>query len=295
MQRLRQLTFESIPTISAIYFALLQSGYDYYEIERNQEQIAWLRRFADTTEHLPYWEKVHQNTCKVYSYWPRAAILETASFFLSPDNSGFRDYDALYARIMSAGNIADHERDQCLWDWMKDFPKAIDGVLASASFQRYLEWEQEWISKQNELYAHELHKIQSCLEMCVTRYKSPVQEMQIVINPIKCVYSSDYHLIGNRFVFCSGSFRVDSVIHEFLHHVVHPVVIEQADAVLAENRKYPGVDISYYLLEERVGILNAFEEYAVRALTEDMMVEHFPENMSIYLAALLHEIPYQKI
>ena len=34
MQTAEQITISNIPEISAIYFALLQSGYDYYTMER---------------------------------------------------------------------------------------------------------------------------------------------------------------------------------------------------------------------------------------------------------------------
>lgn len=122
--------------------------------------------------------------------------------------------------------------------------------------------------------------------MCVSKYGSPVHDIQIVINPIKCVYSADYHLDKNCFIFCSGAFRAESVIHEFLHHVVHPVVVEIADMVLANKRAYPGIDESYYLSGSKAGQLNAFEEYVVRTLTTDVMNGIYPDELISYLKEL---------
>ncbi len=139
-----------------------------------------------------------QNTCEVYPYWPRAAILEAASFYLSPDRSHIRDYDALRNQIMNAANIADRERDQRLWDWIADFPIAPSKVLACDAFKNYLKWEQKWLAAQNTKHETTFWVIKNCLDVCVSKYGSPVQDIQIVVNPIKCVYSADFHMDGNR-------------------------------------------------------------------------------------------------
>lgn len=287
MNSAKQITISNTPEISAIYFALLQCGYDYYAVDRSQEHNSYIQGYIGLEDIPPFFAGVKQDTCEVYPYWPRAAVLETASFYLWPDHLQFRDYDAFREHIMAAGNIADHERDQKLWDWLADFPTALSKVLASDAFHNYLKWEQKWIATQNSNHGTELWLIKKCLDVCVSRYGSPVRDVQIIVNPIKCVYSSDYHLDGNRFIFSSGAFRADSVIHEFLHHVVHPVVMKIADMVMANKRTYPGIDESYYLSGDDAGQLNAFEEYAVRTLTTDIMDGNFPDVLVSYLRCLL--------
>ncbi|HBA48531.1 MAG TPA: hypothetical protein DCZ91_12180 [Lachnospiraceae bacterium] len=51
MNRVKQITITHIPEISAIYFALLQCGYDYYTIERSQGHIDCI--FWNTSEPGP--------------------------------------------------------------------------------------------------------------------------------------------------------------------------------------------------------------------------------------------------
>lgn len=287
MKRVEQITISNIPEISAIYFALLQCGYDYYSIKRSQMHSNHIRSFIGMADAEPFFSGTRQNTCEVYPYWPRAAILETASFYLSSNYVAFLDFDAFRDRIMGAANIADNERDHRLWNWIEGFPVALSEVIASEAFLRYLEWEKLWLAEQNTGHEAELRLISSFVDVCISKYGSPVQEIQIVINPIKCVYSSDYHLDKNRFIFCSGAFRAESVIHEFLHHVVHSVVVEIADMVSATRRIYPEVDESYYLSGSEAGQFNAFEEYAVRALTRDVMDNNFPGSLTSYLKGLL--------
>lgn len=203
-----QITISNIPEISAIYFSLLQCGYDYYSIERSQRHNDAICSFLGSGDIPSFFYGIRQNTCEVYPYWPRAAILETASFYLLPDHSAFREYDAFCEHIMSAGNIAECERDQKLWTWIADFPSALSKVLESDSFQRYLNWENKWIAEQNVKHKEALRSIQKCLDICIYKFDSPMQDIQIVINPIKCVYSSDYHINGNCFIFSSGAFQL---------------------------------------------------------------------------------------
>lgn len=283
MSNEKQITIANIPEISAIYFALLQCGYDYYHIERDSEHNDAIRGFAGCGAVPDFFSAVKQNTCKVYPYWPRAAMLENASFYIQPDYTQFKDYDIFRERIMSADNISDVERNASFWKWLLGFPAALGAVLCSDGFYRYMKWENEWITEQNVKYENELRLIQECLNVCMSKYDSPVQDIQILLNPIKCVYSADYYLIGNSFIFSSGAFRADSVIHEFLHHVVHPVVIAQKGMVLQRKTAYPGIDASYYLSGDDAGHLNAFEEYAVRELTRDVLTENFPDSLSVYL------------
>lgn len=282
-----QITISNIPEISAIYFALLQCGYDYYTIARSQEHNERIHNFANTESVPPFFYGILQDTCQVYPYWPRAFILEAATFHLQSEHSQFQDYDTLRDSIMSAANIADRERDCELWDWITDFPSALSEVLTSHAFHRYLEWENSWIAEQNVQYQAELQQIKSCLDVCVFKYGSPVQDIRIIVNPIKCVHSADYHLDGSCFIFCSGTLRADSVIHEFLHHVIHPVVGEIADTLRTTSRRYPGIDDSYYLSGDDAGQRNAFEEFAVRMLTQYILKGNYPDNLISFLKELI--------
>lgn len=279
----KEPSITNIPAVSAIYFALLQCKYDFYPIERDALLIDKLRSFiiSDCGEY-DFFCDVKQNTCEVYPYWPRAYMLEAATFCIDIPQGQFVDYNAYKSSTMSAKNISDIERSQLFWDWIIKFPKALKLVSESNSFCRYLKWENEWIAAQNREFRKELGRIRGILTLCKEKFKSPIENIQIVLNPIKCVYSADYHIKDNNFIYCSGSLREESVIHEFIHHIVHPIVENRKAEILCCHFIDLDIDPSYYLNNDEAGILNAFEEYIVRVLTDAIVSGNAPESLDVF-------------
>ncbi len=274
------------PAISAIYYALLQSGYDYFRLGRESKHVAAVQNFVGAKGVPAFFTNIKQSTCEVYPYWPRAAILEAATFCIKPNFEGFADFASFRNQIMSATNIADCERSNDLWDWLLSFPQALEAVLSSPHFLHYLEWEKQWIDEQNRIQECALQKMQTCLKICRELYPSPVQDIQIIINPIKCIYATDYHSNDSCFVFVSGSFQLDSVVHEFLHPVIHPYVLSMQDQILQIDHCFSNIDSSYYLSGDPTGKLNAFEENAVRCLTKRVIAGDYPANISNFVQDL---------
>lgn len=281
-----KMEISSIPAISALYFALLQCGYDYYSFERSAEHVNAIKIFRETDTALGFFSETKQNTCDVYPYWPRAAMLESATFYIRPDMNDFTDIKMYQNFIMSAGNISDAERGPSFWEWIVFFPRELKKVLLSDSFKNYMKWENQWIKQQNILHKNQLEFLKSRMDFCEKYYYSPVKSVQLVLSPIKCVYSSDYHIVDDRFIFCSGAFKIDSVIHEFLHHVVHPTVTKCKSHILAGKQNYENIDDSYYLAGDENGMLNAFEEFAVRSLTKKFQEGIFPTDLEAYIKTL---------
>lgn len=278
------------PTISAIYFALLQSGYDYYSIGRTQEQIETVKSFYKPELSSCFFSQTKQNTCKAYSYWPRAALLESATFYIDADTAQFSDFEAYKKFVMSASNLKDTERNKNFWSWISAFPKELNKIINSEHIKEYLKWEDAWIEQQNIIHAEALTSVQEAIETCISRYNTAINNVKIVLSPIKCAYSSDYHIVDKQLIFSSGEFNSESVIHEFLHHIVHPYILNLQSHILLSKRNFDGIDSSYYLSDNESGKLNAFEEYSVRALTKDISNKTLPIDLEKYILFLLNEV-----
>ena len=287
----KELFITNIPAISAIYFSLLQCKYDFYPIKRETVLEDKLRSFiiSDCGDYDFFFD-VKQNTCEVYPYWPRAAMLETATFYIDLPRERFIDFNVYKKYIMSAKNISDTERDQLFWDWIIQFPKALKSVLQSDSFSRYLKWENDWIVEQNQKYKKELERIGNILVLCKDKFKSPIQNIQVVLNPIKCVYSADYHLKDHNFIFCSGFLSEEAIVHEFIHHIVHPIIENRQNEILCCRLTNLDIDTSYYLNNDEVGILNAFEEYIVRELTDTIVSGNVPETLDVFFDQEIYKL-----
>ncbi len=276
------LVMTSIPKISAIYFGLLQSGYEYYRMDRCSSQTEELRKFVHMNKS-GFFANAKQTSCQAYPYWPRAALLETASFYVDVPNQYFSDMKQLRQQILTAENILDEERNADFWAWLDDFPVALYQLMDDSAFLEYQQWESAWIKKQNSVHEEALNHIQCCVDKLCIKENAPFSELQIVVNPIKCKYAADYHLVKNRFIFCGGEFDAGSVIHESLHHAVHPVVSAYREEILQKEANYPELDSSYYLSGDDKGKLNAFEEFLVRQLTTAVLRDDIPDDLDDYV------------
>lgn len=287
MRNTAQITISNIPEISAIYFALLQSGYDYYAMERKQDHISYIQKYIDADNSTPFFAKVKQNTCKVYPYWPRAALLESASIFLNKETFQWYSFNEYKDFVMSAKNIQVQDRDESFWKWVQSFPIELEKIISNDKFKQYFNWENNWIQEQERRYKDELLSLYNRLDFCIKHYDAQFKKVQIVLSAIKCVYSCDYHTHGENFIFSSGGFDIDAVLHEYLHHIVHPMVSQYAKILINKNLCFDGIDSSYYLLNDENGIVNAFEEYAVRCLTESFKGGTPPTDLAKYIEELI--------
>ncbi|MBR6634931.1 MAG: hypothetical protein IKL41_04840, partial [Clostridia bacterium] len=192
--------------------------------------------------------------------------------------------------VMSASNLQDTERDDSFWSWISAFPMELNKVINSEHFKEYLKWENAWIEQQNKANAKALTALQDIIKTCIKQYNSSINDIKIVLSPIKCAYSSDYHITDKQLIFSSGAFNSESVIHEFLHHIIHPYINKTQSHILASERNFDGIDSSYYLSDNMNGKLNAFEEYSVRALTKAISKRTLPDDLEKYFLSLLNEV-----
>ena len=281
----REFLISNIPEVSAIYFALLKCGYDYYTLEKDAALVEAIKAFSETPADfgLTFFSNVRQDTCDAYPYWPRAAALEAATFYVDPVSVCFCDFGAYQSEIMSANNISEIERNQAFWQWVRDFPAALVDVMNSSNFKEYLSWENGWVERQNLIRRDELSSIQQVVDACLRNYISPIQKVSIILNPIKCAYAADYHIVKDEFFYCSGAFSSGSVVHEFLHHVVHPFIVKYYKAVTQLCAGYIHIPESYLMSGDENGEVNAFEEHVVRHLTNTIIKGNIPSDLDLYI------------
>jgi hypothetical protein len=87
--------------------------------------------------------------------------------------------------------------------------------------------------------------------------------------------------------FISGAFSSESVIHEFLHHIVHPTIEAHKSEIIKSNLPQIDIDKSYFVNGDDNGKINAFEEYLVRELTKSVLNGARPSELDSFLASRL--------
>ena len=90
------------------------------------------------------------------------------------------------------------------------------------------------------------------------------------------------NIINKKFIYSSGSLKKEAILHEFIHHTIHPIVEKRKDEIAHYNFSNLNIDTSYYLDNDMTGRLNAFEEYSVRVLTDLIISGNIPDNLDVF-------------
>lgn len=272
--------------ISAIYYALLQNGYDYYVMERNAEEINIIKSFINNNSTSTFFLSARQSNCEAYNYWPRAALMESASFCISPETPKWNSFEQFQHYVFTANNIDDKERNESFWKWINQFPVEIQTVIHNQNFKEYFKWESTWIEKQKNIHLTEFNQLKHHIDFCIKNYGAKFKTIDIILSPIKCYYSCDFHISKDTFMFTSGQFDAVSVLHEYLHHIIHPIVNKLKDEISKFNT-IPNLDASYYLTDDKLGSINAFEEFAVRTIVDSFSNNTMPNDLEKYIKNLI--------
>ena len=211
------------------------------------------------------------NECneQILLFWPRAALLETLTFFGS--DIAFDEY-RIYVQALP--NLLDVERNGAFFIWVKDFFKHLEKIKEDMNFQEVDRQISCIVGKTLSCKENELEIITQTLNV-MSKDNIGVSNLLVIICPLKCVYSTDYFVNGSKMFVMLGDFPPHSIVHEYMHLIVRPVITKHKDAILSlfGNRQYD-IDQSYYLNNDEKGFLNAFEESIVRTASVLVCKEH---------------------
>jgi len=254
--------------INAIYFGLALTGYEYGYINKPDNVADMLKQtesYAGLNDVKEFFTAARQNTCEVYPFWPRAALMETATFFINNITSEF-DFSKYKNYVYSLQNITPAERNDSLFNWIATFPQALDKIQNDSMFHNMNNKMYETVCQISHDISIQMTTLADKLSKLSQGINTGVTKMTVIICPIKCIYSADYFLRDNEMFVILGNFLPHSVVHEYMHLVVHPKIAQHKEDILSHSRM-ADIDQSYYLDGNEAGELNAFEEHIVRLLS----------------------------
>ena len=263
--------------INAIYFGLVLSGYEFACINKPASAITLINQIQNYTGLAGarrYFGYTRQQSCEVYPFWPRAALLESAVFFMSAGHCMQFDYDQYCDYVMTRANITSDERNEDFFRWVRDFPKHLEIIKSDAFFQEADSKMDAMVSKLSATTSADNEKILAMLETLTTDVETGISNISVDICPLKCVYSADYFVRDTKMTVILGDFLPHSIVHEYLHLIVGPQVLMYKEKILAQfgNRLFD-IDQSYYMNNDEHGFINAFEEHIVRKISNCILDE----------------------
>ncbi|MCL2322760.1 MAG: hypothetical protein FWC47_11740 [Oscillospiraceae bacterium] len=258
--------------INAIYFGLITTDYNFYKDLKSQEIIdkaEQIRKIKLNTGVDNFFRKTYQNSCEAYPYWPRAALLETATFFIHRGEVLFTRFHDYYEYIKNLNIFSEIKEDKEFWYWINMFPESILKIVENEYFLDFDNWSHNWIEGQNEIFNSSLKELSHIVSVLTKKYSIKINNIDIILAPLKCAYSADYYKDYDTLYVILGKFDLKYVMHEFLHIVVHKIVLDNCEHVLTlnKNTRYKNLDKSYYADSDEC-VLNAFEENIVRELID---------------------------
>ena len=270
-----QVIISSNTDINAVYFGIALSGYEYADIDKSDdiiEMLQQIRSHSGLDEAKQYFSNTRQTICGVYPFWPRAALLESATFFITGESFDFDNY-CTYVKALP--NLTAEEKSDDFFCWVKDSPKYLTQIKSDPFFQKI---NKRIHSKVNEISLNsikEIRLIEGKLERLSTNVASAISTISLVICPLICIYSADYFTNGSIMSVILGDFLPNSIVHEYLHPIVRPYIKKHRERITnLDGIKHLDLDKSYYINNDENGMLNAFEENIVRKISDSILDEN---------------------
>lgn len=230
------IEFVNNTAINAIYFGLISAGYNYADIEKTDEIIRLIKIIREKQSSKAandFFSKAYQYTCRAYPYWPRAALMEKATFFINDlYNTDTFDYLRYHNEVMNLPNLMDSERDESFWSWIKEFPNTLKEILRDKKFHQIDEYIKKWISINSKTFENKRDAIEQSLTKLAISEGKEIQPIKVIISPLKCIYSADYQVSEGNLFIVLGDFLPNSIVHECIHSMVHPHVVELREDIL---------------------------------------------------------------
>lgn len=265
------IEIKSNTEINAIYFGVALSGYEYSDISKSAyiiELAERVKNYQGLSDAKSFFSNARQNSCDVYPFWPRAALLETAAFYIDDTRFKFNEYCAY---VNSRPNLTEDEKSDDFFRWIRDFPKYLNQIKANHFFQEINNQFENAVKRLST--DSEVQKVRTIenLNILANDIVLDISTISVIICPLKCIYAADYFIAGSEMSVILGDFIPHSVIHEYLHLIIHPKIKSHKGVILSQlDSSKLDLPRSYFLGNDESGLLNAFEEHIVRIVSSSI-------------------------
>lgn len=230
--------------ISALYFLMLNGGYDYYKFKKDKDILNSIESFrVIKNEYKKIVEKLEITDGRPNSFWPNLFIAECLMFNL--DSNG---------KIISMENFLDYIKNRNNIDFKDislfeiesnsiNIQNIISKIIKTEEFKEYYKFAGEFITQTIEKNKLALIDVTNIIESINNEFGTKFESVNIILDPIKCIYSADPYYEENTINIILGEFNKLSIYHEFVHIIVEKFL-------MVENFEFDNKE-EFYSLEEK--------------------------------------------
>ena len=218
--------------IFTVFVGLIASGYDLVDKNCNCEIIKHIDMIEFGEEINSYFRQAKTGSCEVNPYWPRAFLLSLAGLHISEQAPfKYKDFDRLKNYIYDLENINPNEIGEETFSWLEQLPAKLQLIQDKTEFQElwnnYLSVAKEGLESYNFIVSEAITGIIDTFNI------SPDELPQIVVIPnlLQAPQATDYVIYENIIYIIKAKPDKESVIHEFLHHILGTKLKEQRERI----------------------------------------------------------------
>lgn len=219
---------------------------------------------------LRYFAKASTRGRGVNPYWPRAAMLLEACFYMQP-GGGFTNADELrLLRAIAAFPVSNDDKDAATVAWVRDFPAYFRMITQTDLFPTlwtsYLDGLQPW-----------LRRFERAASMAIDSFTGmtgvsadALPDLAVVPNPLQAPELVDFVRREGVLHVILAEPAMSSMIHELLHDVFGPVLrVNKAEIVRHSHLLRPVLSpmkrMQYAWADDEESWFRVFEESIMRA------------------------------
>lgn len=261
--------------VFTLYAGLTAGGYDLANSGPENPArlvIASIKSHRWDADAVRYFATARLCRAGVNPYWPRAAMLLDATFFLNDDPiGGYADATRVLRDIAEFPTRASEKGEDTL-RWIGRYPSMYRRIEADPAFSDlWLQFQLSVGSQVQERFADAGREALELLRSGLGVKEKDLPAVVVIPNPLQAVQIADFvRKDGDVFAVIAAP-RPSSLIHELLHCVFEKAIAEEHDVIVSHRGLFtPAVVDAMLKMQYAWGVddqswLRVFEESLVRA------------------------------
>lgn len=213
-------------TIACAAIGLIAAGYSLYhkedsELERLSEKI---RDLFSSQELLEYFAGAKTDQSSINPYWPRGSALVIASWFM--DDVSF-DFDEIaYLTSQKRTSSLSETELNSMMGWIKRAPYYFKEIAGLAKEKGLFEELDQLFVKKKPYFTKEIDEFRKLIE--TSRVEGKIENIIFSPNLFQADELTDLVYDGDDLIIISTAPRVEDLLHEFLHDIIHNTLITRS-------------------------------------------------------------------